>query len=188
MIMRIVPAVLSALIAASALVAATAGQASATTAVFAHASGTFSTDAPAYTYNPALVPDGASAWVLAVSLPLAGTTTTLAVHGLLPNHEYGAHAHAKACGTTGDAAGPHFQYVPDPVTPSVDPAYANPRNEIWLDFTTDRFGNGHAVSQERWPLTDRHPNSVVIHEMHTHTDPGHAGTAGARLACLNVAF
>jgi Cu-Zn family superoxide dismutase len=184
MIMRIVLAVLAAV----ALTAVTAGQASAATTVFVHASGELGSHAPAFTYNQALAPNGASARVLAVSLPLAGTTTTLTVHGLLPDHEYGAHAHAKPCGATGDAAGPHFQYVADPVTPSVDPAYANSRNEIWLDFTTDRFGNGHAVSQVRWPLTDRHPDSVVIHEMSTHTDPGHAGTAGARLACLDVAF
>ena len=35
------------------------------------------------------------------------------------------------------SAGPTFQNVVDPVQPSVDPAYANPENEIWLDFRTD---------------------------------------------------
>jgi Cu-Zn family superoxide dismutase len=190
MIMRIVLA----LLAAATLAVVGAGQAAAAPVarpVVTHAGGTFSAYTPsveAVTYNPALVPVGGHAQVLVVSAPFAGTATVLSVQGLLPDHEYGAHAHAKPCGPTGDAAGPHFQQSPDPVTPSVDPAYANPRNEIWLDFTTDRFGNGFALSKVAWPLGERHPNSVVIHEMHTHTDPGHAGTAGARLACVNVDF
>jgi hypothetical protein len=69
-----------------------------------------------------------------------------------------------------------------------DPAYANPRNEIWLDFTADRLGTGVAVSRVAWPLGDRRPKSVVIHETHTNSDPGRAGTAGARQGCVNVDF
>jgi Cu-Zn family superoxide dismutase len=190
MIMRIFPA----LVTAAALAIIGAGQAAATPTihpVVTQAGGAFSAYTPnadAITYNPALVPVGGYVSVLTASAPFAGTTTVLAVHGLLPNRTYGAHAHAKPCGPTGDAAGPHFQHSPDPVTPSVDPAYANPRNEIWLDFTTDPFGNGFAVSTVTWSLGARHPNSVVIHDMGTATTPGHAGTAGARLACLDVAF
>lgn len=91
-------------------------------------------------------------------------------------------------GPTGDDAGPHFQHTPDPVKPSVDPAYANPRNELWLDFTTDRVGTARTTSTVDWKFGPRRAHSVVIHEMHTHSDPGHAGTAGARLACLDVGF
>ncbi|MCU1687416.1 MAG: superoxide dismutase [Amycolatopsis sp.] len=190
MIMRILPA----LVTAAALAVVGAGQAAASPAahpVVIEASGAFSPYTPgaeAITYNPALVPVGGYGSVLAMSGAFVGTTTVLSVHGLLPSRMYGAHAHAKSCGPTGDAAGPHFQHSPDPVIPSVDPAYANPRNEIWLDFTTDPFGNGFAVSTVGWSLGDRHPNSVVIHEMHTATTSGHAGTAGARLACLDFAF
>jgi Cu-Zn family superoxide dismutase len=70
----------------------------------------------------------------------------------------------------------------------VDPRYANPRNEIWLDLTTD--GNGYARSSASvdWRLGDRAVGSVVLHAEHTHTGPGHAGTAGPRLACVTVDF
>jgi Cu-Zn family superoxide dismutase len=180
--MRIVPAILSSLAAASAVALAGATPAAAAPADFQ----VISANGPLTVYNPALVPAGSRAHVIALSA--MGTTTVLSVHGLLPNHEYGAHAHAKACGATGDAAGPHFQHNPDPVTPSVDPAYANPRNEVWLDFTTDRLGTGIAVSRVDWTFGERRAKSIVIHETHTHTDPGHAGSAGARLACLNVGF
>jgi superoxide dismutase, Cu-Zn family len=143
--------------------------------------------AKAVTYNPDLVPVGAHVTVL--STPRHGKTTVrLNVKGLLPNHMYGAHVHQKPCGPTGNDAGPHFQNVVDPVQPSVDPAYANPRNEIWLDPMTDGDGESDTSSTVNWQFTDRHAGSVVIHTEHTHTDPGNAGTAGARLACINVDF
>jgi Cu-Zn family superoxide dismutase len=199
-----VPSIIVSVVSAVGLLALAAGQAAAApapTAVpdwlgvpvsTAKASGTFAAYKPgatAVTYRTDLVPTGATARVLAFSAPSPlGTTTRLLVSGLQPKHQYGAHVHTDSCGATGDAAGPHFQHEPDPVTPSVDPRYANPKNEIWLDFTTDARGRGLARSHVDWQFTDRHPRSVVIHEMHTHTDPGHAGTAGARLACINVGF
>ncbi|QKV77453.1 superoxide dismutase [Amycolatopsis sp. Hca4] len=182
--MRLLPALAAA--AAVAVLVPGAAAASPSPARFTTAHGTFSDHAPAVTYRPDLVPPGARAHVFGVSA--TGTTTLLFVTGLLPGRAYGAHAHTQPCGAAGDAAGPHFQHVPDPVKPSVDPAYANPRNEIWLDFTTDRAGTGFARSTVDWRVTDRRPKSVVVHETHTHIDPGHAGTAGARLACLDVDF
>lgn len=158
---------------------------------FTAAHGTFAAYAPgvqAVTYRPDLVPVGAKPHVSALSASRVGTTTVLVISGLLPHHEYGAHAHVNSCGATGDAAGGHFQHVPDPVKPSVDPTYANPHNEIWLDFTTDRSGIGHATSTVDWTFDGQRAKSVVIHETHTHTNPGHAGTAGGRLACLDVGF
>jgi Cu-Zn family superoxide dismutase len=140
------------------------------------------------TYKPELVPASSRAHVFGLTSETFGTSTALIVAGLLPDREYGAHAHSKACGATGDVAGPHYQNVEDPVKPSVDPAYANPHNEIWLDFTTNATGYGFALSKVDWSFGERRAHSIVIHEMHTHTDPGHAGTAGARLACLNVDF
>jgi len=74
------------------------------------------------------------------------------------------------------------------VQPSVNPAYANPRNEIWLDFTTDKDGNASATSTVAWQFSRTLPGSVVLHSEHTHTQPGRAGTAGDRLACVNVDF
>ena len=69
------------------------------------------TGGDAFTYNPALAPEGADMKVYATS---DGTSTTvrLEVDGLLPDRGYAAHAHANACGPTGDAAGPHFQNRP----------------------------------------------------------------------------
>ncbi|WP_026360612.1 superoxide dismutase family protein [Amycolatopsis nigrescens] len=151
--------------------------------------GAYRPDATAVTYRPELVPEGAHVRVFSLSAPTPGTTVALAVRGLEPGHRYGAHVHTKPCGATGDAAGPHYQHLPDPVSPSVDPAYANPHNEIWLDFTASPLGTGLARSRVDWQFTaDRRASSVVLHETHTHTDPGHAGTAGARLACVNVSF
>lgn len=144
---------------------------------------------PAFTYDPALVPAGATVEVTG-SATDAATTTTLRVTGLLPNRTYGAHAHTTACSPAdGAAAGPHFQFSQDPVTPSVDPAYANPQNEVWLDVTTDANGAGEATSTVPWTFPDdRRPASVVLHEMETATHAGHAGTAGSRPACVSVDF
>jgi Cu-Zn family superoxide dismutase len=172
-----------------------AGQAGATPdspGVTATGGGTFvefEPDAPAVTYDTELVPVGAQARVTSLSSPVTGTHTGLGVQGLVPDREYGAHVHTQPCGETGEAAGPHFQFEQDPVRPSVNPAYANPDNEIWLDFTTDALGRGFALSHVDWQFPDdRRGQSVVIHETHTHTEPGNAGGAGARLACINVDF
>jgi superoxide dismutase, Cu-Zn family len=153
------------------------------------AQGTFAA-APATppTYDSTLVPVGATA---AVTAGEAGTSTnvTLEVTGLQPNRQYGAHAHTKPCGGDGKDAGPHFQFTPDPVTPSVDPAYANNVNEIWLDFTTDAAGAGRATATVPWVFpADRRAASVIIHAMSTSTEPGKAGGAGNRAACITVGF
>jgi Cu-Zn family superoxide dismutase len=147
--------------------------------------GSFSPGTAAVTYNPALVPFGAKASTLAVT-GTQGTVITFVPTGLLPNREYGAHVHTRPCGASPADAGPHYQNVADPHQPSTDPAFANNRNEIWLDFGTDAYGNGFTLTTVNWGFTDRHAHSVVIHEHHTHTGDGQAGTAGARLACLNV--
>ncbi len=146
----------------------------------------------AFTYNPALAPEGATIEV-DVTPGGASTEVLLDVGGLLPNRGYAAHAHVNACGPTGDAAGPHFQNRVDPAAapgkPSTDPAYANPQNEIWLDLRTDGDGDGESRVEVPFAFTDRAPASVVIHEAETTgTAPGQAGSAGARLACITVPF
>lgn len=141
----------------------------------------------AYTYDQTAAPAGAELTV--TSSPTdGGTSIELTVDGLAPNRTYGAHAHVNPCGETGDAAGPHFQNVQDPVSPSVDPAYANPKNEIWLDVRTDADGAGSTTTTVPFDFAGRGPASVVLHEMPTANAAGEAGTAGGRLACLTVAF
>ncbi|AZM44485.1 superoxide dismutase [Streptomyces sp. WAC 06738] len=139
------------------------------------------------TYDPALVPAGAGIGVVEVGRH--GTThLRLTLTGLIPDRTYGAHVHTQPCGSTPDEAGPHYQNEPDPVQPSVDPAYANPDNEVWLDFTTDLRGNAEATARQDWRFRPGEARSVVIHEHATTTHPGEAGMAGARLACLSVPF
>lgn len=141
----------------------------------------------AVTYDPTAAPPGARLSVLAVETG-DRTTVLLVASGLNPNRTYGSHAHVNACGVTGEAAGSHFQHEVDPVQPSVDPAFANPDNEIWLDFTTDATGAGSASTTVPFGFDDRAPASVVLHEKGTATGEGEAGKAGSRLACLTVAF
>jgi Cu-Zn family superoxide dismutase len=97
--------------------------------------------------------------------------------------------HTKPCGRTGDAAGPHYQHTPDPAAsaspPAVNPSYANPDNEVWLDFTTDATGAATSTASHTWTFLDQ-PRSIVLHAERTKTTAGQAGTAGARLACLTL--
>ncbi|WP_328467400.1 superoxide dismutase family protein [Actinoplanes sp. NBC_00393] len=139
---------------------------------------------PAVTYDTTAVPEGATAKVT-VTDEKTGVSVRLKVTGLVPGRAYGAHLHVNPCTDKPADAGPHFQHRIDPVQPSVDPEYANPRNEIWLDFTADADGNARAASKQSWHFdVDRQPWSLVLHAERTHTAPGEAGMAGARLACL----
>jgi Cu-Zn family superoxide dismutase len=143
---------------------------------------------PAITYDQRLVKVGAFASVDARS---GGgiTTVRLEVLGFEPGRRYGAHVHTNPCGATGADAGPHFQNVVDPVQPSVDPRYANPQNEVWLDFLTDGEGAGSVENTVAWQIPgDRRPGSIVIHAMPTAVEPGVAGTGGGRAACITVRF
>ena len=146
---------------------------------------------PIISYSTTYVPAGATARVRSMSTASGKTIVTLIVKGLVPDREYGSHAHKFACSATDPrAAGGHFQYVVDPVQPSTDDAYANPANEIWLDFTTDSDGNASAQAVVDWQFpADRRAQSVIIHDHHTPTGPdGVAGVAGPRYGCLTVRF
>jgi Cu-Zn family superoxide dismutase len=134
-------------------------------------------------YDPR-VPAGARAEVVTGPRD-GGTVVLLRVTGLLPDRDYGAHAHVNPCGPDPADAGPHYQHVQGGAT---DPAFANPRNEIWLDFTTNANGRGEAAARVDWQFGERRAGSIVLHEEHTHTGPGEAGTAGARLGCFTVQF
>jgi Cu-Zn family superoxide dismutase len=142
----------------------------------------------AVTYDQELVQVGARGAVQSRSGE-GSTTVRLAVRGLEPRRLYGAHVHTQPCGARPEDAGPHFQYSVDPVQPSVDPRFANPQNEIWLDLTTDETGAGSAETTVAWEFPDdRRAGSVVVHAMPTSSEPGEAGTAGARAACITVPF
>lgn len=138
------------------------------------------------TYDTALVPTGATA-VVSTSTTGGRTQVRLSVKKLRPDHKFGAHVHTRPCGAKPADAGPHYQNRKDPVSPSVDPAFANPENEVWLDFVTDAKGNGDAVAVLDWTFRPGGAHSVVIHAQPTSTHAGHAGTAGERLACIAVA-
>ncbi|MDI6105775.1 superoxide dismutase [Actinoplanes sp. NEAU-A12] len=149
---------------------------------------TWRTGARAVTYDTAAVPAGARARVM-ITKTDDGVRVSLLATGLKPDRAYGAHLHTSPCGKDPAAAGPHYQHRLDPAAgpgkPSVDPAYANPDNEVWLDFVTNTHGVGRVRARQDWNLDEsRQPWSLVLHAEHTHTTPGVAGTAGARLACL----
>lgn len=156
----------------------------------------FAPAGPAYTYNDALVPVDARAVVTSTETSDGRTIVTLRVQGLVPDRTYGAHAHYLPCGSSGGAAGAHYQYVMDPAvagsltTASTDADYANPANEIWLDLHTNPAGNGVGRAVVDWQVTSPGAQSVVIHTRHTsHGDDGFAaGSAGARLACVSFTF
>jgi Cu-Zn family superoxide dismutase len=69
----------------------------------------------------------------------------------------------------------------------VDPAYANPRNEVWLDLTADAAGAAAVTTRLTWTFDEvEPPRSLVLHAEHTRTAAGTAGMAGARVACLTL--
>ena len=141
----------------------------------------------AITYDPAVVPPGATVTVVTAHKP-AGVSVRLSAAGLIPRRAYGAHLHTEPCAALAAAAGPHYQHRRDPVLPSVDPAFANPGNEVWLDFTADVGGAASARSVQAWSFDERHPpRSLILHAQVTRTGTGVAGTAGARVACLTLA-
>ncbi|MFH8343613.1 superoxide dismutase family protein [Streptomyces sp. NPDC018045] len=141
----------------------------------------------ALTYDPKLVPVNSRVTV-SERADSARTRVGLRVAGLVANRAYGAHVHTGKCGVSPDSSGPHYQHRKDPRTPSVDPAYANPKNEVWLDFTTDGRGEGSAESRHAWRFRSGEARSVAIHERRTATGAGVAGTAGRVVACYSVPF
>ncbi|MEU1312393.1 superoxide dismutase family protein [Streptomyces cinnamoneus] len=141
----------------------------------------------AVTFDGTAIPDGSRVTVTERT-SVDGTRIELRVGGVQANRMFGAHVHTQPCGSTPGASGPHYQNVKDPKQPSTDPRYANAQNEVWLDFTTDGRGDGGAVSTVQWGFRAGEARSVVIHAHGTATGAGQAGTAGARLACVNVPF
>ncbi|WP_236538760.1 superoxide dismutase family protein [Spiractinospora alimapuensis] len=142
-------------------------------------------DATAVTYDEGLVPNGSEVDVT-VTPTQDSTQFSLEVDDLEPDREYGAHLHTDQCGSHPDDSGPHYQDELDPEQPSTDPTYANPDNEVWLDFTTDDDGDAESETEVNWHVRTGEAQSIVIHADHTSHEPGAAGQAGDRLACVNV--
>lgn len=167
-----------------------AGQAGTTTVTGVFESPADASDA--FTYDTEEVPAGSAEATVSVDEQDSQTTVDLDVTGLLPDHEFGAHAHQNQCGMDPKDSGPHYQNVPDPEAtsddPSSDPQYANPDNELWLDFTTDAEGAAQVESTQDWTFRPGEAQSVVIHQHHTATGPDDSGEAGDRVACINVDF
>jgi Cu-Zn family superoxide dismutase len=154
------------------------------------AAGTFLPYRPgstAITYDPAVVPPGATAAVSITKIPY-GVRVRLTAGGLVPRRAYGAHLHTAPCTAVPDAAGPHYQHMHNPAASAPpDPMYANPRNEVWLDFTTDATGAATSASEQQWVFDpSQRPRSLILHADPTRTGAGVAGTAGARVACLSL--
>ncbi|WP_017585877.1 superoxide dismutase family protein [Nocardiopsis ganjiahuensis] len=147
--------------------------------------------AGAITYDETAVPEGATA---DVQVRVQGGSTFVQFTGtdLEADRDFGAHVHTQPCGDEPDDAGPHYQDEVDPEAaegePSTDPEYANPENEVWLDMTTDDSGNAYVTSTVEWEFREGEAHSLVLHDEHTATHEGHAGTAGDRLACVTVEF
>ncbi|MFE7423685.1 superoxide dismutase family protein [Rhodococcus sp. NPDC057529] len=147
-------------------------------------------DERAFTYNEAAVPVGSTVNIESDEND-GRTTVTLDATGLAPGRDFGVHVHTRRCGPAPADSGPHYQNTVDPAateqTPSSDPAYANPQNEIWLDITTDPGGNAQASTTD-WQFRPGEAKSVVVHDQHTQNAPGRAGMAGDRLACIDEDF
>ena len=130
---------------------------------------------PEYTYGTTGEFAGATADVHVVTTGDGGSMITLHIHGAQADagRTFGAHVHQSPCGTDGGAAGGHYQHAPSGDLEA---------REVWLDFTVNRAGNGHAEARRPWAVDQSSPRSVIIHAAPTAPD----GTAGARLACIDL--
>lgn len=131
------------------------------------------------TYDKELVPVGSQIEIDQTGRP-NDMAVTLRVKGMKAGHAYGAHVHQKPCGVDPAASGGHYQHRQDPVQPSEDPAYMNPDNEVWLDFTAGADGSGTATARHDWEFRAGEARSVVLHR--------EQGGAGERVACFTVPF
>jgi Cu-Zn family superoxide dismutase len=131
--------------------------------------------------NPAMNIQGSAAATRAGD---GGMQVTLNVSGLPAARGFGSHLHKLAC--TEMSAGGHFQHNPASAADAAvsDPAFANPTNEVWLDFTTDDAGVAIASATVGWIPGDGGASAIIVHDRLT----GDGGVAGPKLACLPFPF
>ncbi|MEU3209031.1 superoxide dismutase family protein [Streptomyces cyaneofuscatus] len=125
----------------------------------------------ALTYDTALVPAAARIEITQYADRTSHRVGTR-LRGLVPNRAYGMHVHTSPCAADPASAGPHYQHRAS--------ATADPVNEAWLDFRTDRNGNGEAEARHEWGFRDGGARSVIVHDAQ--------GGAGKRVACFTVPF
>ena len=140
------------------------------------------------TYDSALVPVGASATVNA-SEAATRTTVTLAVTGCRRPPLWRARPH-QAVRRRREGRGAALPVHARPGdAEAVRPRLRQQRERDLARLTTDAAGSGRATSTVPWAFpADRRAASVIIHAMPTSTEPGKAGGAGNRAACLTVGF
>jgi hypothetical protein len=112
----------------------------------------------------------------------AGMEVQLMVSGLPVDRDFGSHIHKAECDA--GMAGGHFQHVPAPDGGASDPAFANPMNEVWLDFKTDGMGKAMSDVNVNFVPPAGGAKAIIVHDRKT----GDGGVAGAKLACLPFAF
>lgn len=119
----------------------------------------------------------ASARVHIVRTGTGGTSVTLHMTGVdaEPGRTFGAHIHQSACGPLGSDAGGHYQHAG--ASGSLE------EREVWLDFTINEAGNGHAMATRPWSVDETSPRSVIVHALPTDSV---SGAAGPRLACIDL--
>ncbi|WP_404949327.1 superoxide dismutase family protein [Streptomyces sp. ARC14] len=125
----------------------------------------------ALTYDTALVPAAARIEITQYADRTSHRVGTR-LRGLVPNRAYGMHVHTSPCAADPASAGPHYQHRAS--------ATADPVNEVWLDFRTDRNGVGEAEARHEWGFRDGGARSVIVHDAQ--------GGAGKRVACFTVPF
>ena len=131
---------------------------------------------PDRVYGDAAFAD-ASAKVHIVRTGTGGTRVTLHMTGVdaEPGRTFGAHIHQRSCGPIATDAGGHYQHAG--AVGSLED------REVWLDFTIDEDGNGHAAATRPWTVDETAPRSVIVHALATDSV---TGAAGARLACIDL--
>jgi superoxide dismutase, Cu-Zn family len=128
------------------------------------------------------IPSTMQGTVEAFSTGSDNMTIKMTVSGLPAARPFGSHLHKLACADS--KAGPHYQHNPAPDGGANDPVYANSKNEVWLDFVTDAMGAASKEATVDWTPRAGEAKSIVIHDLTTKND----GTAGAKLACVNMEF
>lgn len=116
-----------------------------------------------------------------------GTRFELEVANLSVAQKFGAHLHQLPCDQM--QGGPHYQNTPAGMGQANDPAFANPKNEVWLDFEStfpedSETAEATSSATVAWVPRKGTAGSIVVHERTT----GDGGVAGARLACTNMSF
>jgi superoxide dismutase, Cu-Zn family len=130
---------------------------------------------PEYVYGGTGELGDATAEVHMVTTGDGSSLVTLHVRGAeaVAGRTFGAHVHKAACGPVPTDAQGHYQHA---ATGDLE------AREVWLDFTVNAAGNGHAEARRPWSVDQSSPRSVIIHAAPTAAD----GSAGARLACIDL--